>query len=174
MDADLVEPEQAVEKAHVPVRRAPRPDMAQDLRVLAGQVFRADRGHGAGAHIGQVAAVDDRFRDPIMRVHQKEESHLRRQAVAIVVDVVADDLHACEAERSLESAAEHVEMTVDLRVRHEVHARLDDGLLPALGGKAGLDRVQDLVVGQRQGRDVERVQVSQIERPHPALPWTRR
>jgi hypothetical protein len=28
MDADLVEPEQAVEQAHVPVRRAPRPDMA--------------------------------------------------------------------------------------------------------------------------------------------------
>ena len=44
-----------------------------------------------------------------------------------------------------------------------MHARLDHRLAAALRGEAGLDRGEDLVVGQRERRDVGPVEVVEIE-----------
>ncbi len=59
MDADLVEVEELVEQPHVPVGRAARADVAEHLRVLARQVLGAERGDGAGAHVGDGGGVED-------------------------------------------------------------------------------------------------------------------
>jgi hypothetical protein len=44
-----------------------------------------------------------------------------------------------------------------------MHARLDDGLAAALRRESGLDRRDDLAVGQRERRDVGRVEVVEVE-----------
>ena len=54
-------------------------------------------------------------------------------------------------------------MPVHGRVGHQVHARLDHGLAAALRREPCLDRGEDLVVGQRQRLDVERVEIGQID-----------
>ncbi len=87
---------------------------------------------------------------PVARIEQVEQPHLRRQAAPVVVDVVADDLDAGERERR-DVAAQHVEVAVDTRASgDEMHARLDHRLAVALRAQAGLDGVEDLVVGQRE------------------------
>jgi hypothetical protein len=80
----------------------------------------------------------------------------------------ADDLDAGDAER-LDVAAQHVEVPLRRRLRDQVHARLDHGLAVALRLQRGLDRGEDLVVGQREPRDVGTVQVGQINFLHRAL-----
>ena len=45
------------------------------------------------------------------------------------------------------------------RSGHEMHARLDHRLAAALRDEAGLDRGEDLVVGQRERRDVRPVEI---------------
>ena len=164
MHADLVEVEQMVEQAHVPVGGAARADMAEHARVLAREMLGADRRHGAGAHVGQVAAVDDRLRHAVARVHQQQQADLGRQSLLVVVDIVADHLDAGEIDRRAERAAQHVEMPVHGGIGHQMHARLDHRLAPALRGKTRLDRVDDLVVGQRQRLDVRRIEIVQIDR----------
>ncbi len=60
--ADLVELEEPVDQPHVPVGGAARSDVPEHLRVGPCEVARADRGDGAGAHVGQPRGVDDRAR----------------------------------------------------------------------------------------------------------------
>ena len=91
--------------------------------------------------------------------------NLRRQAVQVVVDIVADDLDAGRVERR-DVAAQHVEMAAEGRVRLEMHARLDHRLAVALRDEAVLHRRQDLGVGHRQGVDVERVQIVDVDGCH--------
>src|SRR5689334_14799467 len=50
--------------------------------------------------------------------------------------------------------------------RFEMHARLDDGLAPALTGEAGFNRRKDLVVGDLQFFNVESVEIVDIDRRH--------
>lgn len=57
MDTDLVEVEEVVEQPHVPVGRAARADMGKHLRIPARQMPGADRGDGAGAHVGDNGGV---------------------------------------------------------------------------------------------------------------------
>ena len=94
MHADLVEIEQMVEQPHVPIGGAARADMAEHLRVLPRQVLGADRGHRAGAHVGDDGGVEDGARHAGARIEQIEDRQFRRQAVQVVVDIVADDLDA--------------------------------------------------------------------------------
>ena len=54
-------------------------------------------------------------------------------------------------------------------VGHQVHARLDDGLAASLRRETLLDRREDLIVGSRQGGDVEGVEIGQIERDTASL-----
>ena len=93
-------------------------------------------------------------RHAVARIEQQQRRQLRGQALLVVVDEVADDLHAGAADGRADGAAQHVEMAV----RHaglEMHARLDHRLAAALRRKRRLDRGEDLVVGQRKRLDVE-------------------
>ena len=112
MDADLVEVEEMIEQAHIPVGGAARADMAEDLRVLAGQIFGADRGDRAGAHVGDAAGVQDRLGRADARIEQRQDAELGGQALLVVVDEVADDLDAGGVDRRADGAAQHVEMAV--------------------------------------------------------------
>ena len=56
MHADLVEVEQLIEQPHVPVGGAARADVAEHLRALAREMLGAERGHRAGAHVGERVA----------------------------------------------------------------------------------------------------------------------
>src|SRR5262249_36908362 len=129
------------------VGRAARPNVAQYARIPARQVFGTDRGDRAGAHVGQVTAVDDRLWDAVARVHEQEQSDLGWQAFLVVVDVVADHLDAREVDRRAERTAQPVEMPRYGRIRHQMHARLDDRLAPTLRRESGLDGGEDFVVG---------------------------
>jgi hypothetical protein len=165
MDADLRKVEQPVEQADVPVGRAPGADMAEDLGVGRRQVLAAQRGDGPGAHLGDRGGVQDRHRPPGARVEQVEDAELGRQALLVVVDEVADHLHPGQAQRR-HVAAQHVEMAVEGRVRHQMHARLDDGLAPALGAQPAFDGGDDLLVGKGEFLDIQRVQPGDVEFRH--------
>ena len=128
---------------------------------------RAERGHGAGAHLRDPRRVDDRSRLPGPGVHEHQQRKLGRQTDAVVVTKVADHLHAGEPEGQ-HDPAEHVEVSVDPGIGLEVHARLEHGPSLALRAQRRLDRVEDLVVGQRQALDVGTVQVRELKRRHPA------
>ena len=167
MHADLVEVEEMVEQAHVPVGGAARADMAEHLRVFFAQMLRADRRHRAGAHVGDDGGVEDRARHAGARIEQVQDAEFRRQAVLVVVDVVADDLDAGRIERR-DVAAQHVEMAMEGRVGLEMDARLDHRLAVALGDQPRLDRVDDFGIGHRQRLDVERVEIVDVDGRHAA------
>ena len=88
MHPDLVETEQMVEQPHVPVGGAACPDMAEDPRTFACEVFGADRRHRAGAHVCDDGGVKDGAGHAGARVEQIEDAEFRRQAVQVVVDIV--------------------------------------------------------------------------------------
>ncbi len=111
MHADLVEIEQMIEQPHIPIGGAAGADMPQHLRALAREMLGAQRGHGAGAHVGDGGRIQDRLRHAGRWIEQVEDRHLGGQAELEVVDEVADDLDAGEAQR-LHHAAQHVEMPV--------------------------------------------------------------
>ena len=165
MHADLVEAEQMVEQAHVPVGGTPRADMAEDLRALAGEMLGADRGHRAGAHVGDAAGIQDRLRDAGAWVEQGQDGELGRQAALVVVHEVADDLDPGRVDRLLDRPAQHVEVPVG-DAGFEMHPRLDHRLAAALARQRALDGGEDLVVGDRQRLDVETVQVSDVDGLH--------
>ena len=48
-----------------------------------------------------------------------------------------------------------------------MHARADDGLAQALRPQPGLDGGQDLVVRQREARDLRAAEPGDLDRPHP-------
>ena len=54
-------------------------------------------------------------------------------------------------------------MSVEGRVGLEMDARLDDDLAAALRDKAGLDGGEDLVVGDGERFDVERVEIIDVD-----------
>ena len=68
-------------------------------------------------------------------------------------------------DRGIYGAAQHVEVAVRLAGR-QVDARLDHRLAAALRGEAGLDRRQDLVVGERQLLDIEAIEKGDVDRLH--------
>ena len=162
MDADLVEREDRMEQAHVPVRRAARADVAEHLRVAPRQRARADRGDGSRAHVGDVARVDDGDRHAGGRVEQVEQRQLGRQADLVVAIEVADHLDARHGERP-DVAAQDVEVTRAVLLWLQVHARLDRRLAAALRDQALLDRRDDLGVAQRQRLDVGMVEVVEMD-----------
>ena len=170
MDADLGEVEQPVEQPDVPIGGAARADMAEHTTVLARQVFGADGGDRAGAHVGDARGVEQRARHAGRGIEQRQQADLRGQVLLVIVHVVADDLHPREVDRAADGAAQHVEMAVHRRVGDEVHPRLDDRLAAALGGEAGFDRCQDVVVAERQRRDVETVEIGDVDRLHHDAP----
>ena len=163
MDADFIEIEQPVEQAHVPISGAARADVPENPALRAGEVLGADRGDRAGAHVGEPRRIDDRQRAAGPRIEQIEETHLRGQTVAVIVDVVGDDLDTCETERR-DIASQHIEVTVEGSIRREMHAGLDHGLAMPLRAKARVDGVEDLVIAKREARDIEGVEVVQFER----------
>ena len=143
MNADLVEVEEPVEQPDVPVRGAARADVRKYAAVLARQIARAERRDRARAHVGQAGGIDHRQRHARRGIEQRQQPHFGRQAERIVVDVVADDLHARQRERC-DVTAQHVEMPMNRRAGrvaagHQVHARLDHRAAVALRAQSALD-----------------------------------
>jgi len=101
MHADLVKVEQMIEQPHVPVGGAASADMAQNLRILPRQVLGADRGDGAGAHVGDAAGIEDRLGRAGARIEQGQDGEFGRKAEFVIVDEVADHLHPAESIGSL-------------------------------------------------------------------------
>ena len=98
--------------------------------------------------------------------------------MAVVVDVVADDLHPGHAERG-DVAAEDVEVAAEGGVGDEVDPGLDHGFPAPLGPEPRLHRGEDLVVGHGEGVDVRAREVGEVDgRAHgPRIlrgeaPWT--
>src|SRR4029450_12521312 len=125
-------------------------------------MLRTDRGDRAGASVGDPGRVDDRNRHPGAWVEEIEQRHLGWQAATIVIDKVADDLDARESERG-NVAAQDVEMPVKRAVGDEMRARLDHGFAAPLRRELRLDRREDLVVGQREPRDVDTVKIVKMD-----------
>ncbi len=84
----------------------------------------------------------------------------------VVVDEVADDLHARRVDFAADPAAQNVEMPLHARARLQMHARLDDRFAAPLHGKAGLDRRENLAIGQHGRLDVEAVEVGDVDGEH--------
>jgi hypothetical protein len=133
MNADLVEVEEVVEETHVPVGRAPRPDMAKDFCILSGEVFGANRGHRARAHVGDAARIENRLRCAGARIEQDEDPELRGESQFVIVHEIANDLYACEIEGRLNGVPQHVEMPVR-DAGFEMHPWLDDCFISSLAG----------------------------------------
>jgi hypothetical protein len=119
-------------------------------------------GDGAGAHVGDVARVDDGDRHAGARVEQVEQRQLGRQADLVVAVEVADDLDARHGERP-DVAAQDVEVARAVLLGLQVHARLDRRLAAPLRDEALLDRRDDLGVAQRQRLDVGMVEVVEMD-----------
>jgi hypothetical protein len=163
--ADFLEIEQMVEQPHVPVGGAAGSDMAEHAAVAARQMSGADCRHRAGAHLGDRGRVDEGERNAGVGVEQVEHRDLGRQVVPVVLVEISHHLHARDAERP-DYAAQDVEVPLVGGFRHQMDARLDNGLAVSLGAQAVLDRRQDLPLGQRQPLDVHPVQVGNIDRAH--------
>src|SRR5260370_25664764 len=123
----------------------------------------ADRGHGAGAHIGDAAGIQDRLRRTRARIEQRENGQLGRKTELVIVDEVADDFDARGIDRCLDGAAQDVEMPVG-DAGLEVNAGFDHRFAPALTGEAGFDGRQYLVVGDLEFVDIEAVEIGDIDR----------
>ena len=158
MDTDLVEIEQMVEQADVPVGRAARADMAQDLAVLARQMLGAERGDRAGAHVRDSRRVDDGLWHAGPRVEQVQQCHFGGQANFVVVDEVTDHLHAGAVER-LHIAAQDVEMALVGALGNQVNPGFDHRFATPLRGQRFRHGIEDFVVGQFQCLGVQGIDV---------------
>ena len=166
MDADLVEVEEMVEQADVPIGRAARADMAEHLGVLARQIFGAERGHRAGAHVGDAVASRIACGMPVRGSKRLRRRQLRRQAELVVVDEVADDLDAGAVERRDDRAAQHVEMAVDDRPGTRwTRGSITVSPLPCAARLASI-AARISVVGERQRLDVEAIEKGHVDRRH--------
>ena len=123
----------------------------------------ADRGHRAGAHVGDAAGIEDGLRRAGARIEQSQDREFGGKAELVVVDEVADDLDARGIDRRLDGAAQHVEMAVG-DPGFEMNARLDHRFAPALTGKACLDGRQDFLVGDLEFLDIEAVEIGDVDR----------
>src|SRR5260221_7612798 len=131
----------------------------------------ADRGHRAGAHVGDAAGIEERLRYTGARIEQRQDRKLGRETELVVVDEVADDFDARGIDGRLDGAAQHVEMAVG-HAGLEMYAGFDHGFAPALTGEARFDRRQDFVVGDLEFVDVEAVEIGDVERRPARTPPT--
>src|SRR6478752_7137764 len=142
----------------------------------------ADRGHRAGAHVGDAARVEDRLGRAGSRIEQHQNGQFGWKAELVIVDEVADHLDPRAVDRRPDRTAQHIEMTVG-DPRFEMHARFDHGLAAPLAGQARLDSRQYFVVGNPEFFDVEAIEIGDVNRrqrepPRPtvrdgstAIPW---
>ena len=96
MNTDFLEVEKLVEKPHIPIGGSPSPDVSEHFAVFAREVLGAKSRHSAGPHFRNRRGVDDRLRHAGARVKKIQQSHLGRQTLKIVVDVISHDLHTGE------------------------------------------------------------------------------
>jgi hypothetical protein len=81
----------------------------------------------------------------------------------VVVDIVADDLHAGNGERR-DVTPQHIEMAVERRVGLQMHPGFQHRLAAPLRGQARLDGADDLVVSQRKRGDIRAIEIIEHER----------
>ena len=158
MHANFVKVEDRIEQAHVPVRGAARANVAQNFGVSACQVFGAQRGDGASAHIGDVGGVHDGHWRAGFGVKQVENGQLGGQANFVVLVVIAHHFDPRQSQRA-NVAAQHIEVTGKIFLGHQVHAWFYGDLLVALRLQRLLHRPNDLGIGQGQGLHIRMVQV---------------
>ena len=129
-----------------------RADMAEHLRIVGGEVLRADGGNGARSHPRGGGAVDDRVGRAGLRAEQDHGRELRRHVVLVVLLEVADDLDARGADR-FHVALEDVEQLLG-EVEDEVILGRHDHLLVAVGLETDLDGVEHVLKAQLEGIDI--------------------
>ena len=143
MDADFIKIEEVVEQADIPVSRAARTDMAENLWFFRREILGAKRGHRARPHVGDPGSVDDGLRRSVGGVEKVQQRHFGRQAAFVVIDEIADHFHARDA---MDDPAQHVEMAIG-DARFQMHPGFDHRLATPCGDQAALDRVKNVVIG---------------------------
>jgi len=165
MDPDLVEVEEVVQQTDVPVGGAARAHVTEHARILLREMARADRRERARSHVGQVRRRDDRDRYARQRVVERQQPYFGRKPEHVVVEVVADDLHARELERR-EVAAQDVEMAAERRIGFEMDARLELRRAEALRPQPVLDRCDDLQIGECDATHIGLAEEDKLTRLH--------
>src|SRR5258708_27445499 len=165
MDPDFLEIKEMIEEPHVPIGRSASADVAEHLRVLARQIFGADRCDRTGPHVRDPTCVQNRPRCTGAGIEQSQDAKFRMKTEFVIVDEVANDLDAGTIDRRLDRPTQHVEMPVG-DAGFEMDPWFDDRLASALTGQARFDRRQDLLVGDLELFDVETIEVSDIDRWH--------
>ena len=127
--------------------------MREHLRFPTAELARAERSEGARPALRDLGRVDDRQRHPRARVEERDESELGREPGAVVLDEVADDLHAGHAERP-DGRAENVEVTREGRIGHVLDARIERDSPLTLGQENLLDRSEHVLGREREFLDV--------------------
>ena len=168
MNADFLKVEQAVQKAHVPVRGAAGTDVAENPGVFARHVLGAERRHGAGAHVRDGRGVENGLHHARFRIKKIHDRHFRRKILLIVVHIVAHNLHTRHMQR-LNIAAQHIEMPLGGILRHEMNAGLDAGLPQSLRAEAFLHGGKDFGVRHVQAGDIGTVEIGEIAFLHDVL-----
>src|ERR1700744_3053673 len=112
MHTNFVEIEEMIEQADVPIGCPACADMTKDLRVPASKIFGSNRRYCPRPHVGNAARIHDRPWGAGTRVKQRQDAKLRMQSDFVVVNEVADDLHAGPVDRRLDRAAQYVEMAI--------------------------------------------------------------
>src|SRR5690606_21935707 len=161
MNPDLLEIEQLVKQADVPVRGTAGADMTENPAVLSGQVLRPKGRDGAGSHLRDIRGVQKGAHHAGFRVKQVQYRQLRRQPLLVVVVEVRHNFYTSQLHRP-DVAAQHVEVTVPGRLRYQVHPRFDHGFPVPLGAQSGLDGVENLLVAQLERLNVVVVEVGEF------------
>jgi len=90
-------------------------------------MLRAECGHRTSAHVGEIRRVDHGPRLTCSPIHQVEQRKLAWQTNLVIVDEVADDLHAREIDVATERTTKDVEVSAG-HTRLQVNPRFDDRL----------------------------------------------
>src|SRR5579859_4569727 len=106
--------------------------MSDNFAVLSRQISPAEAGHSTSAKPCQDCRIEQRSRCTRMWIVKSQQSDFRRQAVTIVIDVVADDLDPSRIGWRC-VAGQNIEMPVKGIIEVEVGLRGQYDLMPAVG-----------------------------------------
>ena len=143
--------------------------MTQNTGLRRREILCANRRHCAGAHIGDGRAIDNGTRYAGTGIHEIDGGELRRISALIVIDEVADNFYTGDT-NGRDIASQHIEVTVEAGIRHEVHTRLDDRVTFTLRMKTSFMRIEYLVIGHLLCRHVVRREIPKVDVMHVCKP----
>ena len=169
MDADLVE----IERDGRAAARSNRQCRARRYgRALANSLrarYLAPIAVTAPVRMSVIAAgIEHRARHAGARIEQQQQRRSPTESQLVIVDEVADDLDAREIDRRLRSQPRStLKWPCSLATRASRCTRGSITVSPRPWAReAGLDRREDLVVGELELLDVEAVQIGDVDRLH--------